>query len=262
MCVGEIKLMTWPDCMWWNASPLSFLLVFSFDSFTFLLHIALCCPFFVSIVFFVWPKYAFSHSPHGTLYTAFLVYFFSICFPFFFIKFPSVVVFLTMRVHSISLLKSFYSKKLGGGWGKGWTCSSFPVTMFKDNSPPQKFISLFVTFGVWVALVLVFQLFLCPFMQQQLQTSLCNAILLFHCLVLISRRVLVYFTLTLQHFSWNILDFLFRTANLISFLVIVPQGVLNGALTEFLSAIIEIGSQELWFWFVYRAVFQSIGIEI
>ena len=31
----------------------SFLLVFSFDSFTFLLHIALCCPFLVSIVFFV-----------------------------------------------------------------------------------------------------------------------------------------------------------------------------------------------------------------
>ena len=154
---------------------------------------------------------------------------------------------MTMRVRSISLLESFYSKKLGGGWGKGWTCSSFPVTMFEDNSPPQKFISLFVTFGVWVALVLLFQLFLCPFMQQQLQTALCNAILLFHCLVLISRRVLVYFTLTLQHFPWNILDFLFRTANLISFLVIVPQGVLNGALTEFLSAIIEIGSQELWF---------------
>ena len=154
---------------------------------------------------------------------------------------------MTMRVRSISLFESFYSIKLGGGWGKGWTCSSFPVTMFKDNSPPQKFISLFVTFGVWVALVLVFQLFLCPFMQQQLQTTLCNAILLFHCLVLISRRVLVYFTLTVQHFSWNIMDFLNRTANLISFLVIVPQGVLNGALTEFLSAIIEIGSQELWF---------------
>lgn len=154
---------------------------------------------------------------------------------------------MTMRVRSISLFESFYSIKLGGGWGKGWTCSSFPVTMFKDNSPPQKFISLFVTFGVWVALVLVFQLFLCPFMQQQLQTSLCNAILLFHCLVLISRRVLVYFTLTVQHFSWNIMDFLNRTANLISFLVIVPQGVLNGALTEFLSAIIEIGSHELWF---------------
>ena len=82
---------------------------------------------------------------------------------------------------------------MGGGWGKEWTCSSFPVTMFEDNSPPQKFISLFVTFGVWVALVLLFQLFLCPFMQQQLQTTLCNAILLFHCLVLISRRVLVYF---------------------------------------------------------------------
>jgi len=154
---------------------------------------------------------------------------------------------MTMRVRSISLFESFYSIKLGGGWGKGWTCSSFPVTMFKDNSPPQKFISLFVTFGVWVALVLVFQLFLCPFMQQQLQTSLCNAILLLHCLVLTSRRVLVYFTLTLQHFSWNILGFLFRTANLISFLVIVPQGVLYGALTEFLSAVIEIGSHELWF---------------
>ena len=154
---------------------------------------------------------------------------------------------MTMRVRSISLLESFYSKKLGGGWGKGWTCSSFPVTMFKDNSPPQKFISLFVTFGVWVALVLLFQLFLCPFMRQQLQTTQCNAILLFHCLVLISRRVLVYFTLTVQHFSWNILDFSNRTANLISFLVIVPQGVLNGALTDFLSAIIEIGSHELWF---------------
>ena len=75
---------------------------------------------------------------------------------------------------------------------------------------------------------------------------------------MISRRVLVYFTLTVQHFSWNILDFLFRTANLISFLVIVPQGVLNGALTDFLSAIIEVGSHELWFWFVYSAVFQSI----
>ena len=154
---------------------------------------------------------------------------------------------MTMRVRSISLFESFYSIKLGGGWGKGWTCSSFPVTMFEDNSPPQKFISLFVTFGVWVALVLLFQLFPCPFMRQQLQTTLCNAILLFHCLVLISRRVLIYFTLTLQHFSWNILDFLFRTANLISFLVIVPQGVLNGALTEFLSAVIEIGSHELWF---------------
>jgi len=155
---------------------------------------------------------------------------------------------MTMRVRSISLLKSFYSKKkLGGGWGKGWTGSSFPVTMFEDNSPPQKFISLFVTFGVWVALVLLFQLFLCPFMQQQLQTTLCNAILLFHCLVLISRRVLVYFTLTVQHFSWNIMDFLNRTANLISFLVIVPQGVLNGALTDFLLAIIEIGSPKLWF---------------
>ena len=101
-------------------------------------------------------------------------------------------------------------------------------------------------------------IFSCPFMQQQLQTAPCNAILLFHCLVLISRRVLVYFMLTVQHFSWNILDFSNRTANLISFLVIVPQGVLNGALTDFLSAIIEIGSHELWFWFVYSAVFQSI----
>ena len=32
---------------------------------------------------------------------------------------------MTMRVRSNSLLESFYSKKLGGGWGKGWTCSSF-----------------------------------------------------------------------------------------------------------------------------------------
>ena len=69
---------------------------------------------------------------------------------------------MTMRVRSISLFESFYSIKLGGGWGKGWTCSSFPVTMFEDNSPPQKFITLFVTFGVWVALFCFFSCFYVP----------------------------------------------------------------------------------------------------
>ena len=53
---------------------------------------------------------------------------------------------MTMRARLVSLFESFYSFKLGGGWGKGWKYSSFPVTMFKDNSPPQNFISLFVTF--------------------------------------------------------------------------------------------------------------------
>ena len=69
---------------------------------------------------------------------------------------------MTMRARSVSLFESLYSFKLGGGWGKGWKYSSFPVTMFKDNSPPQNFISLFVTFEVWVALVLIFQLLPCP----------------------------------------------------------------------------------------------------
>ena len=59
-----MKLNSWPDCTWWKASPSSFLLLFNLDNFTFLLHIALCCPFLVSMVFFVWPIYDFSYSPH------------------------------------------------------------------------------------------------------------------------------------------------------------------------------------------------------
>ena len=52
--------------------------------------------------------------------------------------------------------------------------------------------------------------------------------------------------LTVQHFPWNILDFLNHTVNvnvipLTKFVAIVPHDVLNRALTDFLSAMIEIG---------------------